>query len=532
MLVLFACAWVGLSVAGWAAQPPGAKAPPGKGKPVAKAPVAAPKPAASPAAPAVPSKYRELPVDEAQKKNTAAVRSILGSGTASAEQQAQVDAYLTKYMFPRWTAAASFESVKETPRREVATALANARAGALYEHVVTMILGFMSQTAADNTYHPAVRVNAMLMIGELTTAQRGASGPAGSLPAALPVLLTALNDPNQIDAVKVAALLGLGRHAGSPTLDAQIRDRQLIPALLALVNAPVPQGRSPAGHAWMRMLAIDALGASGQAGANGAIATTLADVAGSKANPMMVRRAAARALGGLDYSGAASVSTLGLAYRLGTMLLEAFSEESTRPVQLSASSGGSPAGAAGYPGMGTPYPGAGGYPPMGRSPGAGGYPRGGGGYPPDVDRPAAGMPGLGGAELPAEPDEHATFFRRLYKADLLAIRFGLVGARLDQPRGLKGLAVQTADAKANEFIDSLVKIIDEQSKALDDAQADLPKLKQNLGPSIAKLTKLRSPAAAPAAPAGKAPPADAPAAPDPKAPTNAPGPPAKAPAKT
>jgi len=507
---------------GWAAQPPAAKAPPGKAKPVAKAPVAAPEPAASPAAPAVPSKYRELPVDEAQKKNTAAVRTTLNTGTASAEQQAQVDAYLTKYMFPRWTAAASFESLKETPRREVVTALANSRAGALYDRVVKMILDFMSQAAADNTYHPAVRVNAMLMIGELPTA-RGASGPAGSLPAALPVLLAALNDPNQIDAVKVAALVGLGRHAGSPTLDAQIRDGQLIPALLALVDAPVPQGRSPAGHAWMRMLAIDALGASGQSGPNGAIATTLANVARSKANPMMVRRAAARALGGLDYSGAAGVSTLGLAYGLGTMLREAFSEESTRPLQLPASAGGSPAGAAGYPGTGGPYSGMGGpprgmgpYGATGRSP-APGYPRGPG-YGPDADRPAAGMPGLGGAEPLAESDEHATFFRRLYKADLVAIRFGLVGARLDQPRGLKGFAVQTADAKANEFIDNLVKIIDEQSKALDDAKVDLEKLKKNLGSSIKALATLLSPAAGPAAPAGKAPPADAPAAPDPKAP--------------
>ena len=46
--------------------------------------------------------------------------------------------------------------------------------GDSHDHLNVLVLEFMKRHVAEN-YHPAVRVNAMLMIGELTVSSRSAA---------------------------------------------------------------------------------------------------------------------------------------------------------------------------------------------------------------------------------------------------------------------------------------------------------------------------------------------------------------------
>ena len=81
----------------------------------------------------------------------------------------------------------------------------------------------MKQLAAG-PYHPAVQVNAMLMIGELNSVEQ----PPTPLPEALDAMIAAVQDTKLSDAVRVAALVGIERHVAPralPTRKSAARSR-------------------------------------------------------------------------------------------------------------------------------------------------------------------------------------------------------------------------------------------------------------------------------------------------------------------
>jgi len=475
---------------------PGAKAPAAPAPPVpgaAKAPAAAPAPPAAAAA----TKYREEKPDDALgKSQRLEIAKILRSGNLSPDTQKQLDAYYAKYVFPRWTMAASHAvlSARDLPRSQLRNEFNMARSGPVYNHLVSLAMGFLRPAVADPTLHPVVRYNAILMIGDLDTAVAapGTRAAVTPLPEGLTVLLEALNDPKQIDAVRVGALQGLVRHAVAGIGDPQIRDKQVVPVLLQIAIAPVPPGRSLEGHAWMRKLAVDALGNLGMPGAGGAIAKTLANIAGSqdaatgKLDPFLVRRAAAEALGRLNYQAAPGVTPLELAVPLGRMLLDAFAEHSRRPAPRSMSTG---TGVGGMGGM--PY---GGPRPMS--------------YPSSDS--ASGYPGPYGGASPVDPDEDRKVqFRRLYKTDLGAVLKGLGRYDPKKPENstaLAAFAAATPDKNDDAFFEKATTILlrEQVNKILDDEEATFATLRRSLVQSNLRLRELLDKAAPGSAPAGGA----------------------------
>ncbi len=184
-------------------------------------------------------------------------------------------------------------------------------------------------------YHPAVRYNAMMTLGELNVQelQPGSRERLQPYPPALKAILDAIKGSDS-DAVRVAALLGLQRHASLGISDAQVREGQIVPMLLDLAKSPPPAGRSPEGHAWLRALAINILATLHAVGPNGRpvspnaeVVKTLVGIVADKDAPAMTRCAAARALGTFDYKGFNALTPTQIAAAIGQMALELCSAE-------------------------------------------------------------------------------------------------------------------------------------------------------------------------------------------------------------
>jgi len=342
---------------------------PATGPARAAAPAAGSPAAGSPAPQAV---YRQLVVDETRWDSTAVNRTRstvsdpLRKGTFGAGQQAVFDDYYLTYVLARWSLVkerAQLPRFRQELERDFLTA-AKASNPAVFHHLNDLVLSFLAVLAkpnpVDNDFvtgwagrdaisqelqqlfaekvkfqaapaagdcHPAVRINAILMIGRLNASLPARlSDPPAPLPAALDkVLLPALTDPNQIDGVRAVALVGILRHARLKAIAAP-NDARVRSEMLKILAAKNVAGRSAAGNRWFRARAADVLG---ELGPNGAVVTGLAGVIGESSPAtataadqeglLSVRCAAAGALGKFNLSGAAGLNVTDLAIKLGQL---------------------------------------------------------------------------------------------------------------------------------------------------------------------------------------------------------------------
>lgn len=193
-----------------------------------------------------------------------------------------------RVLFPRMTQLNQLDKLPDLRREFLETYLAryysrdNDQSKKAHDYVVNELALKEMEKIANGRYHPAVRYNAMLLIGELNDKEmvRTAGAPAEPLPAALPVMALALvsKEPTQIDAVRVAALVGILRHAEResereiPAFDEKTKNG-LISIMLRIIDGAEPPGtRSPEGQLWMKRRAVNVLGALGDTGAPDATA--------------------------------------------------------------------------------------------------------------------------------------------------------------------------------------------------------------------------------------------------------------------
>ena len=316
-------------------KPPKPGAGSGTGK---KPPKPAPRPPADEDRPKEERKdpYQHVPVDETLKKQTSAMKRevirALVAGKYEGNQQETLQTYYKKVVLPSWTLEENYYQLPKF-RADLRGELRQGKVGPPHTEAVEIISGGLSRLAGNGRFHPIVRYNAMLMVGDLNE-QEAASFNAEPtpLPAAVPLMLNALLD-EQLDAVKVAAMVGLARHTrlGFAEENQQLVNQRLIPALVKLAGEKTPPAnRSPDGHDWMRCQAIDLLGLLRTPGPNGAVAKALGaivsdkkDVPEKKDKEMTVRAAAARALGSLNYAGASGLDAVKFADALASLALDA-----------------------------------------------------------------------------------------------------------------------------------------------------------------------------------------------------------------
>jgi hypothetical protein len=464
------------------------------------------------------------------------------------------DAWYKNYLFPSMATEELLGDIYE--KRAMINKDLEQASDSVHQVLLNLIYPEATRRVTEN-YHPSVRFNAMLIVGDLNQTEAhvvgGARYPAIRLPQAFDFMVDEFKKPDQLDAVRLAAMVGIQRHlflvrqrpADQPILDA--RKAEVASLMKALLDEKTPPaGRTADGHAWLRRKAADVLATLGAVGDNHSIFDSLVRIVGDAEEPLSLRCTAAQALGELVYTDVTGIDALATARQLGALAAFACRTEDTRAkdeqktMEEETSTGARMGGAGGMPGMGMPgvgmpgvgMPGVGmpgiGMPGLGGedSTGPGGYPGLGG---------SSGYPGMGSSAKPVnkEMENLITRVRRRLKQPLHCVLVGVSGpqewTKAAAGNATLGAVAQLAaddqqKAEITKIVNALVAIV----KATDKHKNGLPEMLKEvrvktreleaLLPNVAVATEKPAAdealpgAAAPAdaaAPAGKTPPADA-----------------------
>jgi hypothetical protein len=164
-----------------------------------------------------------------------------------------------------------------------------------FNALAVVTLDYMSKIASDPQWHPAVRENALLAIGEVRT------------PQTVDVLMKMVKSKDLPSMLKVAAMADLV-HLAQPD---PTRPSAPMPLATPAVSGPVVALMAKAavvkipndGWRWMRGQAADILGAVGSVGASDEVPAALLSILADEELPLIIRGKAARALGKLQYTG-------------------------------------------------------------------------------------------------------------------------------------------------------------------------------------------------------------------------------------
>jgi len=172
----------------------------------------------------------------------------------------------------------------------------------LHSRLTGFLVTQLPRFIADTGYHPAVRVNWTLILGDLNSTEPGLNGK-GDVPLAdaLPKLQELYVDENQHTAVRLAALVGITRHVKSnASADAR---KKLAQAMTTILANKKPKESSQESHDFLRRRTLDALRAILEVApdaADPAIATALANLIADADLRLHYRCEAAAALGALE----------------------------------------------------------------------------------------------------------------------------------------------------------------------------------------------------------------------------------------
>lgn len=316
-------------------------------------------------------------------------------------------------------------------------------------------------------YHPVLRYNAMLLLGDLRSKEMDPINQSPEVPyaPATAVILAALEDPNQSDAVKVGAWVGLLEHCelygvNLGAMSGQDKNKVLNLVVATLNAKEAPEDSNKDAHRWMRKRAIDVAAIIGNAGRNGNLAQALDTVIGDDTLPVDMRCSAIAAKGRLtfDQQTASNMDVVKVSTDVGKTALEAIGDDvawydaALTEYFKTARTGGYGMGEYGMEGMGmmpAPAPAR----PRSTSRGRRGQ-----------QEDAMGMEGaMEYVEPPRDPlmVRIETLFRRRVKMHLDQLKHGLVGSVTqvpDDPSSLQGGLIRyAANAEDREMIAGLAK---------------------------------------------------------------------------
>lgn len=337
----------------------------------ADAPAAAPAPPA-PASPARVSYKQEPDLDPKGERNKlTALRnakdSVVKGQSTFAQQQAQIKEYYEN-QFRSMTRIDRLAGMERFHRGITGDLAANNPE--LSRYIRAEGLTFMKSVVdPKNNYHPASKYAAALVLGNLNTNE------------ALAVLVQEIGNPQQIDAVRVGALVGILRYAelarvpgAQPVPDSAKEAIRKSMISLALARQ-VPETRAVDAHQWMRRRSLEILGTLGFAGPQGKESlVAVAEVLGDPAAPFAVRLSAAEGLGVTKVESSDAQINTQLLKGLGSLAAHVCFDEVKRAAKLLTSGYEFEGAGGGYGGGGMRMEGGPGMP--GGMPG-GGYGRGG-----------------------------------------------------------------------------------------------------------------------------------------------------------
>jgi hypothetical protein len=264
-------------------------------------------------------------------------RLIRGTGSFDAQAQADAKEWFEGYFFPAMTTPDLYEEIGEL-RRRYTRDMQTIKQPPVYDFIVNLLLTNAKQLVEAN-YAPPTRINAIVLIAELNEGDKGQGAAGFPVPyaPALPYLREKLNDPNQIDGVRLVALAGIHRHVESQwwqstPLDAALNDG-LQREMLSIVTATEPPAnRSPDAHTWFRGRAADVLGSLNGWAPTSASFAALSDILADTNASISLRCRAAYALGRFDYTKLQAIDPVDLPTltgNIGGLLADACKTEVT-----------------------------------------------------------------------------------------------------------------------------------------------------------------------------------------------------------
>ncbi len=180
--------------------------------------------------------------------------------------------------------------------------------------------GMMRQCGPE--YHPYVRVNSMLVLAELNEKESPSNNQDPPVPdlETVKFMIKAAEDPNQLDAVKAAALMGIDRNARLGIADERVAADVL---KLALEMA------KPGNHEWLRRRGVMLIAAQGLIGKNAEAPKALQQLMSNSKEPLALRCAAARAFGSLNFKSGPRIAFIPAILQMAQLSSEVL--EKTKP---------------------------------------------------------------------------------------------------------------------------------------------------------------------------------------------------------
>ena len=162
---------------------------------------------------------------------------------------------------------------------------------------------------AENNFHPAARINAVLMISSLESQPAVfSSKTAPKFFEEIPdVLVPIYLDPRNPDGVRAAALKGIRKYVkwNAGSLSSEHR-KSLATSMRSLLSDPTPEHRDPVAHEYLKRFAIDILAKLDSTG-NTELANTVLNLSVDESKPDLIAVFAASRLAWLDKESFASV---------------------------------------------------------------------------------------------------------------------------------------------------------------------------------------------------------------------------------
>jgi hypothetical protein len=196
----------------------------------------------------------------------------------------------------------------------------------IHSNVVEQIAIPQMKAFLQENYHPAVKYNAMLIIGQLNSqvviTDQGRSVPV-PLPAALTFMVDAIKSGTETDAILLASWIGVLRHVRLNRINQQIAVNDIVAiageAMKLLNQATPPVTRSAGGQVWLQRRAIDVLAMIGQDDQN--ILPKILSIMQDEKAAMSLRLTAARALKYFNYSPSTQVPVELTSNSLGVLIV-------------------------------------------------------------------------------------------------------------------------------------------------------------------------------------------------------------------
>jgi hypothetical protein len=220
--------------------------------------------------PATAQQYRADPVDNKARALRTNEKQWLGNPAAFAAGKAQFDEYFSKYYFPEMTHADDADlgklgDLRYNLFRRYLWATTNKQ---LQADLTDMAFKKLGAVVISPEYHPAVRYNAILVLGMLDDDYGNLPKPSAKGNNACTVIVDSATTGERFPPhVILGAIIGLDRHAQlKAQLDPQTINK-MTAALIKLVAHDQPiQQMDPEAYAWLRLKAADALAKLGSVG--------------------------------------------------------------------------------------------------------------------------------------------------------------------------------------------------------------------------------------------------------------------------